>query len=200
MITSSLLSRPVCVALLVLTGLTQPSMAQSESEGAPPPLQTVSSQFVEIRPLVLAPALKLQRIDGKTIDLRSLLGRVVLLSFWATWCPPCRRELPMLERLERMLGPRDVEVVAVAVGSENKLEIAAFLERVGVTQLRPFVDPRGKVGVRPGEESGSPFILYGMPITYVIDRQGRPAGYFVGEVDWTSQVGIAMLRYYAGVY
>lgn len=185
------------VALAVGVGMTQPSRAQSGPETAPPLARTDSFQFVEITPLVEAPALKLQRIDGKMVDFHSLRGKVVLLSFWATWCPPCRRELPMLERLQQFLGDRDVKVVAVSVDRDGKPAVAGFLDRIGVKRLRPFLDPEGRVGARSPEEGVSPFVLYGLPITYVIDRQGRAAGYITGEVDWMSQEGLALLQRYA---
>ncbi len=196
MITAKAMSRRAFVALLVGAGITPPIMARCEPESAPPPLMSATSQFVELRPLVEAPPLKLERIDGRIIDLQSLRGKVVLLSFWATWCPPCRRELPRLERLLQILGSRDVEVVAVSVDREGKSAVSAFLERAGVKRLHPFLDPSGSVGVRDAEDGASPFVLYGMPISYVIDREGRPAGYITGEVDWTSSEGIALLRHY----
>ncbi len=140
--------------------------------------------------------LKLERIDGKIIDLRRFRGKVVLVSFWATWCPPCRRELPQLERLQQILGFWDVEVVAISVDREGKSTVAAFLEQAGVKRLRPFLDPDRRAGVRSAEEGASPFVLYGMPISYVINRQGRLAGYITGEVDWTSDAGLALLHHY----
>jgi thiol-disulfide isomerase/thioredoxin len=182
----------VAVAFLVAAGMTWASTARSESERPPPQVTTASSQFVELRPLVEAPPLELHRIDGKVVNLRSLKGKVVVLSFWATWCTPCRRELPMLERLQHLFDSRDVEVIPVSVDQAGNAVVAPFLNRIGVRRLRPFLDPEGRVGARSAED-GSPFVLYGMPITYVIDRQGRPAGYITGEVDWTSQEAVSLL-------
>jgi thiol-disulfide isomerase/thioredoxin len=190
MIAANAASRRTCLALLVGAGMTAPFTA------APPALSSATSQSVELKPLAEAPPLKLERIDGRTVDLRSLRGKVVLLSFWATWRPPCRRELPLLERLQQFVDPRDVEVVAVSVDREGKSAVSAFLEHVGVKRLQPFLDPSGRVGVRTAENGASPFVLYGMPINYVIDREGRPVSYITGEVDWTSDEGLAFLRYY----
>ncbi len=187
-----LLPPRAAVAVLVATSMTWASTARSESERRPPQLTTAFSQFVELRPLVEAPPLELHRIDDKVVNLRSLKGKVVVLSFWATWCPPCRRDLPMLERLQHLFDGRDVEVIPVSVDQAGKAVVAPFLDRIGVRRLRPFLDPEGRVGARSAED-GSPFVLYGMPITYVIDRQGRPAGYITGEVDWTSQEALSLL-------
>lgn len=196
MIAATAASRRIFMALFVGVGMTAPFPAQGEPRTAPPPLRSATSQFVELRPLIEAPPLRLERIDGRFIDLQSLRRKVVLLSFWATWCPPCRRELPLLERLQQILGPRDFEVVAISVDREGKSAVSAFLERAGVKRLHPFLDPNGRVGVRTAEDGVSPFVLYGMPINYVIDRQGRSAGYITGEIDWTSDEGLAFLRHY----
>ncbi len=190
------LLRCAVIALVVGASMTLPSRAQSGPKSMPSLVRTDSFQFVELTPLAEAPALKLQRIDGKIIDLHSFRGRVVLLSFWATWCPPCRRELPMLERLQQFLGDREVNVVAVSVDRDGKPAVAGFLDRIGVKRLRPFLDPEGRVGARSPEEGVSPFVLYALPITYVIDRQGRVAGYITGEVDWMSEEGLSLLRRY----
>ena len=114
MIAANAASRRTCLALLVGAGMTAPFTAQSEPLAAPPALSSATSQSVELKPLAEAPPLKLERIDGRTVDLRSLRGKVVLLSFWATWRPPCRRELPLLERLQQFVDPRDVEVAGLS--------------------------------------------------------------------------------------
>jgi peroxiredoxin len=103
----------------------------------------------------------------------------------------------MLERLQQMLGIRGINLVAVSVDRDDKSAVAGFLDRIGVKRLHVFLDPEGRVGVRSPEEGVSPFVLYGLPITYVIDRQGRAAGYIAGDVDWASQEGLALLRRYA---
>lgn len=185
----------VMVASLVGAVIASSAKAGSELD-APPPLTSVTSQFIELRPLVMAPPLTFERIDGKVTDLRSLRGKVVLLSFWATWCPPCRRELPMLEHLSRVEGAH-VEVVAVSVDPLGRSAVAPFLDRLGVTHLLSFLDPEGRVAAPLSDPQKAPFILYGMPISYVIDPRGRIAGYIIGEVDWRSQDGVALLRHYS---
>lgn len=170
--------------------------AQSNNDRTWPQLRTPTSQFIELRPLAETPALDLRRIDGKTIELKALRGKVVLLSFWATWCPPCRRELPTLERLGRLIDPRDLEIVAISIDIGGKDLVAAFSRNLGILRLMPFLDPDGLIAVRAGQASSSPFVLHGMPISYVVDRLGRVAGYIVGEVDWTSGDALALMRFY----
>jgi thiol-disulfide isomerase/thioredoxin len=171
------------------------SSARAQSD-VPPPLQTVSSQFIELRPAVEAPAQKLERIDGKFICLTEFHGKAVLMCFWATWCPPCRRELPLLERLQTLVDRRRLEIVAVSIDKAGKPAVNAFLKSVNVTHLRPYLDPQGEVAGHADQDAKTPFLLYGMPISYLIDRRGRVTGYITGEVDWASEEGLAFLRYY----
>lgn len=185
--------------ILGLACMVRSSIARSQTlsrADAPPFLQTNSSQFIELRPAIEPPALKLERIDGKFVGLNSFRGKAVLLSFWATWCPPCRRELPLLERLQQIIDPRSLEIVAVSIDEAGRLAVGAFLKRLNVTRLRPYLDPQGRIAKRVGEDAPTPFVLYGMPISYVIDHHGRVAGYITGEIDWTSDEGLALLRYY----
>jgi thiol-disulfide isomerase/thioredoxin len=170
--------------------------ASSALGNAPPPLRTNSAQFIEMRPLKAAPPTRIERIDGGLTDLGSFRGKVVLLSFWASWCPPCRRELQMLERLQQLVDPKSLEVVAVSIDEGGKPAVDAFLKRVNVTRLRPYLDPRGVVASPVDQDIPAPFILFGLPISYVIDRRGRVAGYIAGEVDWTAGEALALLKYY----
>lgn len=173
------------------------ALAQASSAAtAPPFLQTNHSQFIEMRPAVRPPALRIERIDGALIELNAFLGKAVLLNFWATWCPPCRRELPQLDRLRQLIRPEALAIVAVAIDAAGRPAVASFLKRSKITHLQAYLDPQGRVAKRIGEDGPSPFVLYGMPISYVIDRQGLVAGYITDEVDWTSADALSLLRYY----
>lgn len=187
------LSRRALLSCGVGAALSSPARAQSDP---PPQLQTASSQFVELRPAVEAPAQKIERIDGRTVALSDFRGKVVLLCFWATWRPPCRRELPLLEQLQNFVDRRRLEIVAISIDRPGKPAVEAFLKKVNVTRLRPYLDPQGRIAGHAAEDAATPFLLYGMPIYYVIDRDGRVAGYITGEVDWTSEEGLAFLRFY----
>lgn len=186
-------SRRLALSALVGAFAAAPACAQVD---APPTLQTNSSQFIEFRPRTTAPQVALQRIDGKSISLSASRGKVVLLSFWATWCPPCRRELPALERLQRTFDPRKLEIVAVSVDTAGKPMIVRFLNSLSIKHLQIYLDPDGRVAERANLETGAPFPLYGMPITYVIDRSGSVVGYITSEVDWLSAEGLAFLKYF----
>jgi peroxiredoxin len=106
--------------------------------------------------------------------------------------------LPLLLKLRQIIDPRSLEIIAVSIDNAGRSAVEAFLKRLNVTGLRPYLDPHGRIAKRVGEQVPTPFVLYGMPITYVIDRHGRIAGYITGEVDWTSAEGLALLEYYMG--
>jgi thiol-disulfide isomerase/thioredoxin len=184
-----------------LAGLITSSITKavaSPDAGRPPLLQSTAAQFIELWPAVQPPPLMLERIDGRFVDLNMFRGKVVLMSFWATWCPPCHRELPLLETLQEIVDPRSLEIVAVSIDKEVRPAVEAFLKRVNVARLRPYLDPQGQIAKPFNEEAASPFVLYGMPISYVVDHRGRVAGYITGETDWTTDEGLALVRYYMG--
>jgi thiol-disulfide isomerase/thioredoxin len=191
------LSRRAAISGLAAAVLPSIAKAQTRLQGDTPPLlQTNSSQFVELRPAVVAPSLRLQRLDGKIIALDEFRGKAVLISFWATWCPPCRRELPLLETLLRIVDPAKIELAAVSIDTAGKSTVEAFLKSAHVTRLHTYLDPQQRIARRADDDASTPFVLYGMPISYIVDRYGRVGGYITGLVDWTSEEGLAFLKYY----
>ena len=124
-----------------------------------------------------APALQLARLRGGTLDLADLRGRVVLVNFWATWCPPCVEEIPSLQRLYRRLQPQGLEILAVDVG-ESVETMEAFLKDkpVGFPVL---MDTDGAALRRWG--------VYAFPTTLVLDREHRIRYAVFGAFDWDSQ-------------
>lgn len=186
----------------VLAGLTcflspAAERAQAHQTADDPPLfQTNVSQFILFDPPLALPAIRLQRIDGKRIDLVSFRGKVILVNFWASWCPPCRRELPLLDELQGVMRGEPLEIVAISVDKAGSAMVEPFVKRLKIERLRPYLDAGGQIAKGAGDEGPAPFVLYGLPITYIIDRRGRIAGYLVGEADWTSTPGHKLLRYY----
>lgn len=123
-----------------------------------------------------APGFSLQALDGRIISLADFKGKVVLVHFWATWCPPCVEEMPTLEQLSRSLRAGDFEILAVSVDEGGAGTVAAFMQKNGLS-IPVLLDP-----------TRSTAKLYGtfkFPETYVIDRQGVVRYKAIGPKDWT---------------
>lgn len=99
--------------------------------------------------------------------------------------------------LPRTTAKQTLEIVAVSIDQAGRPAVEPFLKRVGVAAPRTFLDPLGRVAKPARSDVPTPFVLWGMPISYIIDREGRLAGYITGEVEWTSEQGRAFLDYYA---
>jgi thiol-disulfide isomerase/thioredoxin len=115
---------------------------------------------------------------GETVDLSKWKGRVVLLNLWATWCAPCRKEMPDLSKLQAELGGPDFEVVALSVDRKGLEASLAFLKEVGVTNLTGYIEPDAK--------SLAVLQALGLPATILIDRNGMEAARLLGPADWAS--------------
>lgn len=161
----------------------------------PPAFRTAQAQFTEFSPRADVSGTVLTRADGRAIPLRAYRGKALLLPFWASWCPPCRRELPVFERLQALARRERFSVLPLALDS-NPATALAFLKKLGLARLDTFVDPEGAVASGPQSLRPAPFAIYGMPMAYIIDRQGRNAGYLVGEAPWDSGPALDLLRYY----
>jgi thiol-disulfide isomerase/thioredoxin len=160
----------------------------------PPPFGTASHQFTALRPRRVVPAVRLIGLDGASTDFAAWRGSVVLLNFWATWCPACRTELPNLERLQALSG-EDVRVAAISTDREGRAAVLPYLRALGIKKLAIYLDPDQRLARPADSGTNAPFALYGMPITYVIDRSGRIVGYLVGGADWTSAAARALLDF-----
>ena len=121
------------------------------------------------------PSLTLEDVAGRTVDLRKMKGQVVLVNFWATWCEPCRDEMPGLERLRAKLQGKPFEVLAVNFGESNP-KVAAFLEREKLT-LPVLMDPEKKAADR--------WKAKGLPMTFLVDARGQVRYWVFGERDWS---------------
>jgi thiol-disulfide isomerase/thioredoxin len=117
-------------------------------------------------------------------------GRTVLLNLWATWCIPCRKEMPALDALEGTLGGERFEVVAVNIDTRDPNKPSAWLQEVGVTRLAYYADPSAKV-FQDIKLAGRAF---GLPTTVLVDPAGCEIGTAAGPAEWASQDGLALVR------
>ena len=135
-----------------------------------------------------APALKLTDMDGQATDLEQLRGRWVLVHFWATWCGPCRKEMPTLNRMSALIPAADLRVVLVNT-AETDDEVFTFLPSVA-PDMNTLMDRDGKATER--------WQPRGLPSSFLVDPGGRLRYLALGGRDWDSAVYLAFLRALAG--
>lgn len=135
-------------------------------------------QFRPLRSGDAAPMFEAAEIGGDALQLATLHGKVVVLNVWATWCVPCRREMPMLDSLRAEFGPRGVEVIGVSVdGAGADDAVKAFVAEYGIA-FRILRDPESRISTS--------YQTRGVPETFLIDRDGRIASHWLGGVDTPS--------------
>ncbi len=121
---------------------------------------------------------ELTDLQGKTHRLDNYRGKVVLLNFWATWCPPCIEELPSLTRLQNHFKSQSVDILTIDVGEPIEL-ITPFLEKTSSTDLTVLLDSDGSVHKK--------WNIYVFPTTFLLDQDGEIRYAAVGALDWGSQ-------------
>jgi len=123
---------------------------------------------------------------GETRSLSEFKGQVLLVNFWATWCAPCREEMPSLDNLQGQLGSDDFTVLAVGQDLQGIEKTKKFLKALKIKHLEAYNDKTVKSGRTLG--------VFGLPATLIIDRQGREVGRLVGPAEWDSEEAIELLQ------
>jgi thiol-disulfide isomerase/thioredoxin len=138
------------------------------------------------KPPAVMPELNFVNYKNRKLNLDSFRGKVILLNIWATWCLPCREEMPALDRLQASLGSADFEVVALAIDRGQISIIEDFYERLDLNSLAIYHDSTG----------GASFKLNvnGIPATYLVNREGKALGGVVGPVEWDSPEIVKKIR------
>jgi peroxiredoxin len=117
---------------------------------------------------------ELEDLDGRMISLSSMHGKVIFLNFWATWCPPCRAEMPSMEKLYNRFASRDFEIIAIDLQEKNK-QVSKFVDDNDLT-FKILLDKTGSTGAAYGARS--------IPTTYIIDRDGSVLARTIGGREW----------------
>jgi peroxiredoxin len=156
------------IALLSLT-LGAPTAARSEV-----PSLLSALNLGGYAPGERAPGFVGYTMHGPRLSLGDVRGKVVILTFWATWCPPCRTDLTLLEDLHRRLGAQQLAVIAVNV-QEPSAVVRKYIEALSLT-FTVLVDPRGEIQRSYG--------VIGLPTTFLIARDGRAVARAIGPRDW----------------
>lgn len=149
-------------------------------------LQAFSVSAAEFRKVdgTTPPMLVLKDIKGNKVDLSSYQGQVVLLNFWATWCPPCREEMPSMQRLKEKMAGRPFVILGVD-SSEGPEDLGGFLDRVKVNFTILF-DPDGSTTKR--------WKIYGLPTSFLIDKSGKIRYVLTGTKEWDEKESVSLVE------
>ncbi len=164
------------------------SVAQLSGAGpATSPSGGVFGQFSPLDPPRPAPPLSFEARDGSPRSLTDFRGRWVLVNLWATWCEPCMREMPSLDRLQGKLGDR-LTVLAVSEDRGGAHVVDPFIGKLAIKNLAIYLDPKSLTGQALG--------VRGLPTSVLIDGEGRIVGQLEGAAEWDSADMLAKLRHY----
>jgi thiol-disulfide isomerase/thioredoxin len=158
------------------------AMPAGPSAASPPAASRGTGQmaaFVRKATPAALPDITFQDGAGTDVTLSSFKGKVILLNLWATWCVPCREEMPALDRLQQALGGEKFEVVALSLDRKGAEASQKFLDEVGAKALKLYIDATSKQGLA--------LKLIGMPTTILINADGMEVGRLAGPAEWDSE-------------
>jgi thiol-disulfide isomerase/thioredoxin len=169
------------VAALPVAKTAAPVVAQASPPvaGLNPLSQGEMAKFVFKKEPEPMPEIAFVDGTGAAKTLKDFKGKVVLLNLWATWCLPCRKEMPALDRLQAALGSDKFEVVALSLDRAGIEASRKFLDGIKIANLKLYVDPTARMN--------GPLKIFGMPTTILIDAEGREVGRLLGEAEWDSE-------------
>ena len=177
----------LCAVVVLVTSVAVISARQTGASEQAVKYNTGAMRFFVLRSKPKpVPRLKFVDAGGQERSISEWRGRVVLLNLWATWCAPCREEMPALNKLQKAVGGVDFEVVAVSIDKQGLEKSGAFLKELGVEDLELYADPTGKVS--------SDMNSIGLPMTFLFDRDQREIGWYAGALEWDSPEAIKLIR------
>jgi len=125
-------------------------------------------------------------LEDKPASFALFRGKLTLVNLWATWCVPCRKEMPGLDKLVEKVGDPRFQIVVLAIDRSGPVKVKAFLDEVGVKHVKPYIDATTRLGRALG--------AYGMPTTLLLDPDGREIGRLIGEADWDSPEAVKLIQ------
>jgi thiol-disulfide isomerase/thioredoxin len=134
-----------------------------------------------------APDLQFTDGDSKNRSLVDFQGKIILLNIWATWCVPCRKEMPTLDRLQAALGGPDFDVVTLSIDHKGMEAVTAFYAEIGIQHLARYVTPSSN-------EAMDKLGVFGIPATFLIDRQGQIVAQRQGPAEWDAPEFVAYFK------
>ena len=140
---------------------------------------------IHAKPLIIK-ELKFKDFNLQNVDLTNKKGNIMIINFWASWCLPCKREMPSLEKLAQKYP--DIKVYAINMEKPNKLRAGDFFKNIGVTSLDIYFDPDFKLV--------KIFKMRGLPTSILLDKNGKEFGRVIGEINFTNKDFIELLKRY----
>ncbi|MCI2965063.1 TlpA family protein disulfide reductase [Shewanella sp. N2AIL] len=125
-------------------------------------------------------------VDGKTIDFSQFKGKIIMVNMWATWCPPCVRELPAIERLATKFKAEDFVLLPISIDAEGKQQVQPFLNSLGMPNFNSYYD-------QP-QSLGDVFPLDTIPATFILDQQGQLIAFVRSYVDWDDAKAVSLIQ------
>jgi len=166
-----------------------PAAATAETAGTPGLKALATGPLAALlvhEPAKEIPPFTFRNAEGKEISLADFKGRTVLLNLWATWCAPCRKEMPDLAKLQKEMGGPGFEVVALSLDRKGAEASSAFLKETGADNLALYTDQESKALAAVN--------ALGLPATLLVTRDGKEAARLLGPADWSSDEAKAIIR------
>ena len=173
-----------CAAALLILVIA-PGFASAAGSDTDVADRTKLGEFVPSSEPFPAPSVTLTDTAGSEVGLSDFRGKLVVLNLWATWCEPCLREMPSLERLQSRLGER-IAVLAVSEDRGGNKTVEPFIAKLGLKSVKTYIDPKSEVGHAFGAR--------GLPTSFLIDREGKVLGRVEGAAEWDSPKILGVLE------
>ena len=154
-----------------------------------PDVRVRLGEFIPASPLQPAPAVSFVDLAGNTVSFSEFTGKIVLVNLWATWCEPCLREMPSLERVQSRLGDK-LAVVAISEDRGGSKAVEPFIDKIGLKSVKVYLDPKSAI-----ERA---FKVQGLPTSFLIDREGRVLGRVEGAAEWDAPRLLEVLKSFLG--
>lgn len=163
-------------------------LASASGDGSLPVLKGEMGDFSYFDGPKPVPPISFEDGQGKTLSLADFKGRVVLVNFWATWCAPCLREMPSLDRLQAALGGSDFIVLDLSLDRQGKAAVEPYFRDNKLVHLGIYIDREGK-GFHAWQGSG-------VPTSFIIGRDGLARGVLIGPAQWDSPAAVKLIRHF----
>ena len=182
------LAKVLTVTLLALTSLSintamaYPGMQKKDNGTAQSSIDRISV-LPETYPIDVVP---FSDSNGKPVDFSQYRGKVIMVNMWATWCPPCVRELPAIERLASKFDKAQFEILPISIDLDGKEQVEPFLKELGMEDFTSYYDEK--------QQLGQVFPLDTIPATFILNKEGELIAFVRTFVDWDDEKAVELIQ------